>query len=470
MSKDALAESGINRQRLFLASCIALVTTAMAFSIRADILNDLGVTFNISHDRQGLINLMGIWGFPIAIVLVGPLCDWLGMGRLLWLACIGHIVGIVVSIAAPAFGATLGFPVLLLATLCIGLANGTVEGVINPLVATMYPDKKTEKLNALHAWWPGGLIVGGVLAYILTEVFGLGWKVKMAMILIAAVTYGYLLLGQKFPPTERVAAGISTAEMFRAALSPGFLFLLGCMCLTAITELGPDQWVGSVLTDTVGIRGILFLVYTSGLMFLLRTFAGPVVHAFQPVRLVWLASIIAAAGLFFLSYAFTPVSAFAAATVFGLGKAYFWPTMLGIASERYPRTGSLGLALMGAVGMFAAGLAGPGMGRIYDNYTVAHLEQQAPQVAQKVIIDGRYSPQEAEKLKGTADETAVKEALRQGAAMSIRWVSILPTILIFVFGGMLLYYRSIGGYRAIKLDAQPGSPAAPMDAGPKTDA
>ncbi|HIE51434.1 MAG TPA: MFS transporter [Armatimonadetes bacterium] len=441
-----------NRTRLFAASCIALVTTAMAFSIRADILKEFGMVFNISHEQQGYINLAGIWGFPIAILLVGPLCDVLGMGRLLRFACLGHIIGVVVTILSPAFGLALGYPILLAATLLIGLANGTVEAVINPLCATMYPTEKTHKLNVLHAWWPGGLIIGGLLAYILTAAFGLGWKVKMGTMLIAAVIYGGMILGQKFPPTERAASGVSTAEMFREVLRPGFLLLLFCMCFTAITELGPDQWVGSVLTDTVGIRGILFLVYTAGLMFVLRFFAGPIVHVISPFGLLTCCALLSAVGLFWLSHSFTPALAFAAATVFGVGKTYFWPTMLGVASERFPRSGALGLALVGATGMIAAGIAGPVMGRIYDRYTIENLP---PRLAEVVVVDGRYSPEAAARLTDPSDQAALQGALRQGAAMAFRYVAVLPVVLVFIFGVLWFYFVKIkGGYEVVKLGEQ----------------
>ncbi len=434
-----------HRQRLFVASCIALVTTAMAFSIRADILKEFGVEFNISHEQQGLVNLMGIWGFPIAILLVGPLCGVLGMGLLLRLACVGHILGTLLTIFSPQFG----FPMLLASTLLIGLSNGTVEAVINPLIATMYPDEKTHKLNVLHAWWPGGLVIGGLLAYALGEL-GYGWKIKMATILVAAIIYGVMIIGQKFPTTERAEAGVPMREMFKEILRPFYILLLLCMCMTAITELGPDQWVGSVLTDTVGIRGILFLVYTAGLMFILRQFfAGALVRAFTPPGLMAICSIFALVGLFWLSYAFSPGVALVAATLFGIGKTFFWPTMLGITSERFPRGGEFLLAVTGATGMIAAGLAGPIMGAIYDHYTIQHLP---PEVAQQVVIDGKYSPEAAERLTDPAQVAALKEALRQGAAMTFRYVAILPAILFFLFGIIYLVFRARGGYRPVKLE------------------
>lgn len=434
-----------NRQWLFVASCIALVTTAMAFSIRTDILKELGVEFNISHEQQGLVNLMGIWGFPIAILIVGPLCGVLGMGFLLRLASIGHIIGTILTILSPQYG----FPMLLASTLLIGLSNGTVEAVINPLIATMYPEEKTHKLNVLHAWWPGGLVIGGLLAYVLGEL-GYGWQVKMATILVAAVIYGVMIIGQKFPPTERLEAGVPMREMFKEILRPFYLLLLLCMCMTAITELGPDQWVGSVLKDTVGIRGVLFLVYTAGLMFILRQFfAGVLVRAFTPPGLMSICSIFALIGLFWLSYAFSPGVAFVAATLFGIGKTFFWPTMLGITSERFPRGGEFLLAVTGATGMIAAGFAGPIMGAIYDHYTIQHLP---PEVAQQVVIDGRYSPEAAERLTDPAQKAVLAEALRQGAAMTFRYVAILPAILFFLFGAIYLAFKARGGYRPVKLD------------------
>jgi MFS family permease len=449
----------INQRRLFIASCIALVTTAMTFSIRGDILSAFGTEFNLSHQQQGLINMAGIWGFPIAILVAGPLCDALGMGLLLGLACLGHVAGVAATIASPAYG----FPMLLLATLVIGFANGTVEGVVNPLTATLFPDRKTAKLNVLHAWWPGGLIIGGLIALGLSAWFGLGdagvtqavlslsWKVKMGTILIAAVIYGVMVIGQKFPLTERAASGVPAGEMFKEAIRPGYLLLLFCMILTAITELGPDQWVGSVMTDTVGLRGITFLVYTSALMFLLRFYAGGLAHAMSPFGLLMAASVFSAAGLYLLSHSFTAGAAFAAATVFGIGKAYFWPTMLGVTSERYPRGGSLLMAMTGAIGMMAAGAAGPTMGNIYDAYTVKNLPEK---VAKIVVVDGRYSPAAKAALKADADVAALKEGEKQGAAMTFRYVAALPVALIFLFGGMFLYHRSRGGYKTVRISVK----------------
>jgi MFS family permease len=305
--------------------------------------------------------------------------------------------------------------------LMLGLCQGLVEGVINPLTATVYSDDKTHRLNVLHAWWPGGLIIGGLLAYGITKIMGLdipgitatratfGWQVKMSLLLIPAAAYGLMMIGQKFPNTERVQAGVSSRDMFRELLRPMFVFWFVCMWMTASTELGPDQWVGPLVTNLTGMRGILILVYTAGIMFLLRYFAsGKLAHQFSPLGLLAISAVASAVGLFALSSVRTPVEAFAAATVFGAGKTFFWPTMLGVTSERFPRGGALLLAIMGGAGNLAVAFILPLMGGWYD----AH-----------------------------------------GAATAFRFVGVLPILLTGIFGVLFLYYRSTGGYRAIRLKA-----------------
>ena len=387
------------RRLLFIASCLALLTTAMVFSIRAAILDDLGAYFHVNRELVGIFAGKAFLGFAAAIVIGGPLCDALGMRSLLSIACLLHIAGVSLTIFAPSYG------LLKSATFIVGLGNGLVEGVINPLIATVYAEEKTHKLNMLHAWWPGGLIIGGLAAYALTAL-GFGWKVKMGIILIPAVFYGAMTLVQEFPATERVASGISAAEMFREGLRPMFLLLAFCMVLTASTELAPNQWMQSVLWNIAHTPGILVLVYISGLMFVLRFFAGPIAHKVSPVGLMLGCAALASAGLFALSYAHNALTAFAAATVFGIGVCYFWPTMLGITSEQFPKGGALLLGVMGGIGNVAVDQALPLMGRIYDEH---------------------------------------------GAAQAFRYATIAPIVLVGIFGGMLLYYQARGGYRAVEL-------------------
>jgi MFS family permease len=384
---------------LFVASCIALMTTAMVFSIRAAILDDLGAHFHVNKQLVGIFAGKAFLGFALAILIGGPLCDALGMKALLGVAWLLHISGVLLTIFAPSYG------VLELATFVVGLGNGLVEGVINPLIATVYADEKTQRLNMLHAWWPGGLIVGGLVAYALTRL-AVGWQIKMATILIPACIYGVMILSQKFPPTERVASGISASAMFREALRPMFLLLAGCMWLTAATELAPNQWMESVLRNIAHTPGILVLAYISGLMFVMRHFAGTIARRLSPIGLMLCCSVLASMGLFALSYAHDAFTAFAAATIFGIGVCYFWPTMLAITSEQFPKGGALLLGVMGAIGNIAVDRTLPLMGRIYDRY---------------------------------------------GGAQSFRYMTIAPAILICVFGAMVLYYHARGGYRAVRL-------------------
>ncbi|HVH72150.1 MAG TPA: MFS transporter [Candidatus Dormibacteraeota bacterium] len=391
--------SGGQRKHLYVASCIALMTTAMVFSVRAAILDELGAQFHVNKQLVGIFAGQAFLGFAAAILIGGPLCDALGMRALLSAACFLHISGVLLTIFAPSYG------VLESATFVVGLGNGLVEGVINPLIATVYAEVKTQKLNTLHAWWPGGLIIGGFAAYALTRL-GLGWQIKMATILIPATVYGLMIVGQEFPATERVASGVSASEMFREAIRPMFLLLASCMVLTAATELGPNQWMESVLRNIAHTPGILVLVYISGLMFVMRHFAGAIARKISPIGLMLGCSALAGIGLFALSYAYNAFTAFAAATVFAAGVCYFWPTMLALTSERFPKGGALLLSVMGAIGNIAVDRALPLMGRIYDRY---------------------------------------------GAAQSFRYVTVAPVVLVLVFGLMFLYYKAHGGYSAVRI-------------------
>jgi predicted MFS family arabinose efflux permease len=448
----------MNQRRLFIASCLALIATSMAFSIRADIIPGLKADFGFTDTQMGTMVGPGLWGFTITIVLGGFLVDAFGMRRLLGMAFFGHVGGTLLTITASSFTQ------LYLATLMIGLANGLVEAVCNPLVTTLYPESKAKHLNIFHAWWPGGLIIGGLAGYTLTKIMGLdvaavshatlslGWKIKMGLILVPAFSYGALIWGQEFPQTERVQTGVSYGEMLREAFRPMFLLFLVLMMVTAATELGPDQWVGNLLQNLVGIQGILLLVYTAGIMFVLRQFfAGPLVKALTPLGVLSLSSILSAIGLFWLSSSTSAAMVFAAATVFGIGKAYFWPTMIGTVAERFPKGGALLLCLMGGAGMFSVGyLAVKGMGRVQDHYAVQNL---SPAAISQVVTNGGLDER---KIAATTDgsiKAEVEEAKHFSAMMTYKWVAVLPTILTVIFGGLFFYFRAQGGYEAVRLDA-----------------
>lgn len=447
----------MDSRRLFTASCLALVATSMAFSIRADIIPLLKHDFALNDLQMGQIVGPGLWGFAITIIFGGLLVDSLGMSRLMKLAFVGHVLGTLMTIFAT------GFTTLFVSTLLIGLANGLVEAVTNPLVATLYPESKTKHLNFLHAWWPGGLIIGGVLCYLVTKILGtdsatttsaligVAWKVKMALILLPTLGYGYLILGQPFPTTERVATGVSYRQMLGEAVRPLFLCFLVLMMLTAATELGPNQWIGNMLQNLVGIQGILLLIYTAGIMFVgRRFFAGAVVQALSPLGVLTAGSALSALGLWVLSEAHVASTVFVAATLFGVGTTFFWPTMLGVVAERFPKGGALLLGLMGGAGMLFLGyVAVPLMGDLQNRYT---LEALPPTVRDRVVTDGRL---DQGKLMALEESSPTKsefvEAKRYSASQTYRRVALVPVFLTFAFGALFFYFRSLGGFRAVRL-------------------
>jgi MFS family permease len=357
----------MNKRRLFIASCLSLVVTAMIFALRGNVedlvLADPAVKgfFNPTDLRAdyGWLSTMAFFGFAASILVTSPMIDALGMRNLLYLAFALHIVGVIGFVVAPSY------TVMSLTMLLAGFGNGLVEAVINPLIATMYPEEKTHKLNVLHSWWPGGLIIGGLLGYLMKQA-NLSWQVQMGVILIPTIVYGVMIFGQQFPLTERKASGISTGEMLKTALNPAFLVLIGCMMITASIELAPGQMVSSVLDKTAGMDGILILVYGSALMFVLRYFAGPIAHKISPIGMMWASVALAAIGLFLLASATTPALAYVAATIFYVGVCFMWPTMLGITSERFPQGGAFTMGLMGFAGQFALGVVIFNMGKVRD--------------------------------------------------------------------------------------------------------
>ncbi|MCH7654649.1 MAG: MFS transporter [Chloroflexi bacterium] len=400
-----------NRTTLFVASCISLLTTSMIFTIRGDILGDLETAFHLTHEQMGQILSPAFWGFTISIFICGFLNDLIGMKSLHALSSVGFIGGVGLVLIAPepevaqvsSIFATTGTVMLFSGFLLMGLSQGVVEGVINPLIATMYSDKKAHKLNVLHAWWPGGLIIGGVIALLLTKA-QVSWQLKLGTIMVPAVVYLGIVLTQKYPKTERVTSGVSTPEMVSQIFRPLFLILFVCMWATAAAELGPDQWFPSIMGDLTNIAGINFLIYTAGLMFVLRLFAGPITHFIKPPMLLLICAVLASIGLYWLGSLKPGTSvfmAFAAATVFGVGKTFFWPTMLAITSEQFPKGGSLAMCVMGGAGMLSIAFILPMMGQRFDSL---------------------------------------------GAGAALQSVAILPAVLIVVFGGLVFYYKAKGGY------------------------
>jgi MFS transporter, putative metabolite:H+ symporter len=350
----------IDKNRLFIAACLALVVTSLSFGIRAGLIEPLAAQFDLSKTEMGWITAMAFFGFPIAMMIGGPLCDVVGMGRLLLIAFISHLAGILLTIFAG------GFWTLFISTFFIGFGNGMVEAACNPLVTALYTDNRTTMLNRFHVWFPGGIVIGGLITYFFAQA-GLNWQIQVGVMLLPLALYGFLFFGQSFPKTERVASGVSNARMGKALVSPLYLFMIFCMLLTATTELGVGQWLGPLLKST-GVNGILILVLGTGLMAVGRFFAGPLVHRFNPTGMLLGSAVLACAGLFWLGNASVD-TVIPAAMVFYLGVCYFWPTMLGFTAEYIPDSGALGLSLMGGAGMFAVSIFNPVLGYFLDEKT-----------------------------------------------------------------------------------------------------
>ena len=438
MSTATVSKSTFNKSRLFFTGSLALTMAGMNASFRANTAADLQRIFldpvDKVHSAEMIGTVLGLpfLGFAATIALASPLLDVIGMGLLLPLSGAFFSMGMLLFIFAGdiASGPAV-FNVLWIAALLTGIGWGLVETVVNPLIAALYPDDKTNKLNSVHAWWPGGLVVGGLMGVGMSEM-GIGWQVKLGMVLIPAALLIALCAGLKFPPTERAAAGIPAAEMFRELRSPLFIVLFLSMFLTAASELAPGQWVDLALSRTVHMPGILLLVYVSGLMFLMRHFAGPLVHKFSPVGVLWLSCLGASIGLITLSLANSPATALAAATIWGTGVCYMWPTMLAMASERFPRGGALLMGLMGTAGTLSIQFVLPIMGSIFDSKKV--------EVAGGTAAFAALQPgAELDRILGIAAQT------------SFRTVAILPALLLIVFAAIWFYDRSRGGYKARKL-------------------
>lgn len=347
----------INRSQLFTASCLALMVTGLSFGIRAGILDKLGVEFQLDKSQLASITATAFWGFPLAIVIGGLVVDIIGMKKLLVAAFVFHFLGILLTVFAS------GFWTLFLSTLLVGLANGTVEAACNPLVAGMYTDNKTTKLNHFHLWFPSGIFIGTVLVYFLSK-WGVSWQIQVGTMFIPTVIYGYLFSKLDFPVTERVASGVSYSGMLTAVANPLFIVMFILMFGTAITELFTGQWI-NVLLKNVSDNALLLLTLEVGVMVLGRAFAKPVLKMITPQALLVVSAALAALGIFMFTTVTGPML-YVAAIIFGMGVCFFWPTMLGFVNTNLPKTGALGLNLMGGAGMFAVSIFTIFMGGFYD--------------------------------------------------------------------------------------------------------
>jgi fucose permease len=369
-----------NRRSLFIASCASLLVTSLSFGIRAGILNDLGVEFELNGSELSRIAATAFWGFPVSMIIGGALVDKVGMKNLMRLAYIGHFAGILLTIFAG------GFWSLWISTLFIGLANGMVEAVCNPLVASIYPEEKTTKLNQFHLWFPGGIVIGSLVAFSFGKL-GLSWQVMMAVMLLPTIWYALQMERMEFPVTERVANKVSDSDMYKALLNPLYIIITIAMLGTATSELFINQYV-DVLLKSVSDNAILILLITSGVMTFGRGIAAPVVERFSTTGMLLFSAVFTTIGLYMMG-TMDGSMLFVSAFVFGIGVTYFWPTMIGFVATYLPSTGAVGMAVIGAAGMFAVSIYMQFMGGFYDELMVGLSEVEA---GRKVIMTTLYIP------------------------------------------------------------------------------
>lgn len=492
--------------KLFRACFVALMATSFGFMLRAMLISDWAMEFNLTETQKGEILGVGLWPFALSIVLFSLIIDKIGNTKAMIFAFTCHIASIIITLLAN------GYWMLYIGTFIFALGNGSIEAIINPVTATMFPKEKTKWLNILHAAWPGGMVVGGILA--ISMGVDMNWRFKMAIILVPMLIYGFMMLGKKFPVNERVEAGISYKEMLkelgvvgafiiislmvlevgnvfgfanwliitlivlftavfgiyvRALGRPLFIILLLIMFPLATTELGVDSWVVELMKvemNDMGLQAGWILVYTSVIMAFFRGIAGSVLKIFKPITLLMISSAIAAVGLFYLSFAAGAI-VFLAATVYGIGKSYFWPTMIGVVGERFPKGGVLTLNMVTGVGMISVGIIGAVfLGFVQDKNIEKNLIEYEAQ--NNIELTDNYISAEQQSVLGnyrSLDLDAVKNAPQNDKAIlddiqtiakkdALKSVAVLPVIMVVLFGLLALYFKRKGGYKAVNLSKE----------------
>ena len=427
--------------RLFIGSCIALIVTSLTFAIRAKIEYNFGADYGLTNEEVGWAFGPAFWGFTLAMFAGGLIIDLVKTKNVVWGAFAFHAIGLILLLLAK------DKTMLFISNVFIGLGNGSVEAACNPLIATIYPNDKTRMLNRFHVWFPGGIVIGGLLAFLLMDTMGLSWQVLAGLLFIPLAAYGYLFFGQEIPETERVSSGVTYKDMLKNVGAPytiivtilimiliasvpsisldfsstltyiGFAviaalvvieskmlnkvallfpFMFFCMFLTASTELGTTQWMNGLLENS-GINPIIILVVITGLMAVGRFFAGPLIHKLNPTGVLLGSAIFSVLGLYMMSSVSGPAMTMVSAVIFAVGVCYFWPTMIGFVAEYIPKSGALGMSIMGGAGMVATSMVLPIMGQSMDT---------------------------------------------SGPQMTLRFMTILPIILVVCFGGLYMYMKN----------------------------
>jgi MFS family permease len=365
-------------------------------------LSQLSAEFQLTDTQLGWINALALFGFPVATILGGFLYNLMGAKKMMYIAFLGHLLGLLLTINAN------GYVTLLISSFCIGFANGCVEAACNPLITDIYHKNKTTMLNKFHVWFPGGIVIGALLSKFMTDM-NMTWQMQIAAMLVPTVIYGYMIFGQNFPKTENTET--STSVNFKALLNPLYIFMLFCMTLTATTELGTSGWVDRILGNA-GADPMLILAMVTGLMAVGRYFAGPVIHALNPVGVLLASAIVSSIALYLMSTA-TGNMVYFSAILFAIGVMYFWPTMIGFIGEYQEKTGALGMSVIGGFGMLGVGWRSPIIGGWIDK--------------------GRDTAMNSG-LSGEAAELAAGQS-------ALANIAIFPLILVIAFTALLLIMR-----------------------------
>lgn len=425
-----MENTAAGKKSIFWICVLALFIAALANAVRAGAAGAMKVALldpiDAQHSGEMIGTVLGnsFLGFALSLLVISPLLDRFGAKRVILFAAACYIVGPALVLGAGGAGSSTVL-LLNLAMVIWGFGWGATEASINPVIATLYSDDKTGKLNALHAWWPAGLIVGGLMSVAFFQWLDLQWQALVAICIIPGVVLAIWTLRHSFPQTESKVAGVPFGEMMAEPFKrPGFWVFFAIMFLTASSELAPGAWVDVTLSQTVGMPGILVLVYVSAIMFIMRHFAGALDQRFSDMGLLLMCTLPASLGLYLLSIANSPVTALVAATVWAFGVCFMWPTMLAAVSRRYPKSGPWGIGLVGFAGALAIYFVLPQLGAIYDT---AKLEKAGGDTAFAALQSG--SPE-------------LQQVLAYAAEQSFQTIALIPIALFFIFGAVRLVERS----------------------------
>ncbi|HSI63893.1 MAG TPA: MFS transporter [Candidatus Saccharimonadia bacterium] len=505
-----------NANRLLWAGFMAILAAGVGFSVRGGILGQWAEQFGFTMTELGTITGGGLTGFGIVIILASLFADKVGYGKLMVSAFVLHFISGGLTLATPFFFASGGkdaaYWCLFVAMFIFAIGNGVCEAVVNPLVATLFPSNKTHYLNILHAGWPAGLVLGGLAStFMAADVDAAGtivkhavdWKIQMSLFLIPVIIYGAMLLGQRFPKSEAASAGVTLGEMIGTVFAPLMLVLLVIHALVGYVELGTDSWISKITGAIMAspAAGLKLFVYTSMLMFALRFVAGPIVHRISPLGLLFVSACLGATGLLLLGSAATVTACVVAATVYACGKTFLWPTMLAVASERFPKGGAVAIGMIGGVGMLSAGLlGGPAIGFKQDYNASAKLKETAPATYDRykadnensfvgfktvglngakvgVLEDGgkeldragallakenKTDKNQAElatwwaaaKPSAEADKKPVQEAGIHGGRRALQLTAYVPMAMAALYLLLIIYFKATGGYKALKVTGE----------------